>query len=138
MAVNNVNAVIAPVVGYSQGHVQATVLQAPSGPTGDSTFIIDLRPTKSHSRRSLRGATITILNNGTAFTTATFNTSLDGVNYETLKLFDNAASGLQIAATPVLTSGNLSFFVLGHDANFLKIVTTVGDATSGYTVTVGA
>jgi len=89
----------------------------------------------------MRGRTVQLLNNGTQFTTiASVNTSIDGTNYETAKTFFTAvttpfAEGAVAAVT--ITTGTLTIWVAGHDFNYIKIVTTVGDATSGFTLTIG-
>jgi hypothetical protein len=141
VAVNTVNAAFAVPAYPIPGGGSVTVLQSPSGATGDSTFIIDCRALKTKGRGSMRGRTIMLLNNGTQFTTiASVNTSLNGVSYETSKVWFSAVTtpfqeGTQAAVT--ITTGTITTWVAGHDFNYIKIVTTVGDATSGFTLTIG-
>lgn len=142
MATFVVNAALAALPSLSPGAAACVVLQSPSGPGGDSNFVIDCRPAKSDARPSMRGRTLQLVNNGTAFTSITsLSTSLDGVNYEPLKTIEPATIGANTteatAAVPATTTGTLTVYVCGHDFNFLKISTTVGDATSGFAVLVG-
>ena len=142
MAVNTVNAVVDRVTGDAGGSVfVASVLQSPAGATGDTTFVIGVHAAKMGERKSMRGRTIHLVNVGTAFTAiSSVNTSLDGVSYETSKVWFSAVltpfqEGTQAAIT--LTTGTITTWVAGHDFNFIKIVTTVGDATSGFKLLIG-
>lgn len=142
MAVNTENVALSQVAAAPQGTVSATMLQSVAGATGDTTFVIDCRKAKTGPRESMRGRTIQLLNNGTQFTTiASVNTSIDGTNYETAKVWFSAvttpfAEGAVAAIT--ITTATLTIWVAGRDFNYIKIVTTVGDATSGFTLTIGA
>ena len=141
MAVNTVSAAFSAPTAAIPGGSSVTVLQSPLGATGDSTFIIDCRALKNALAPSMRGRTIMLINNGLAFTTiASVNTSLDGTNYETSKVWFSAVTtpfqeGTQAAVTT--TSATITTWVAGHDFNYIKIVTTVGDASSGFTLVIG-
>lgn len=142
MAVNTVTASMAASSAIPGGGT-VTVLQSVAGATGDSTFIISLAAMKRENQLSMRGRTLMIVNNGTAFgAISSVNASIDATNYETLKTIQPATIGANTieaaVAVPAVTSGTITYAVIGHDANFLKIVTTGGDATSGFTVSVGA
>jgi len=141
MAVNTLNTSLVNVATLPNGIAQATMLQSPAGATGDTTFVIDCRAAKTTPRDSMRGRTIMLVNVGTAFTTiASVSISLDGVSYETAKVWFSATSTpFQESALAAITttSGTITTWVSGHDFNYIKIVTTVGDATSGFILTIG-
>lgn len=142
MAVNTVTAALAQVAGLPQGVASATVVQSPAGPTGDTTFVIDCRGAKAQGQLSLRGRSLLILNNGTAFSAiSSINTSIDGTSYETLKTIQPATIGANTVeaavAVPAVTTATITYATMGRDANYIKIITTGGDATSGFTVTIG-
>jgi hypothetical protein len=141
VAVNTVSAAFSAPTAAVPGGASVTVLQSPAGATGDSTFIIDCRALKNALNPSMRDRTIHLLNNGTQFTTiASVTTSLDGTIYESSKVWFSAVTtpfqeGTQAAIT--ITTGTITTWVAGHDFNYIKIVTTVGDATSGFTLVIG-
>jgi len=143
VAVNTVTGNMTPTAALSPGGGTVTVLQSPSGTTGDSTFIIDCAALKTDQARSMRGRTLMILNVGTAFgAISSISTSIDGTSYETLKSIQPATIGANTVeaavAVPAVTSGTITYATCGRDFRYLKIITTGGDATSSFTVSIAS
>jgi hypothetical protein len=142
MAVNTVTAAIARTSALAPNGGAVSVLQSVAGATGDSTFVVDFADVKTAGQPSMRGRTITLLNVGTAFgAISSLNSSLDGTNYESLKTDQAATIGANtteaVAAVPAVTTATFTVICCGHDFRYFKIVTTGGDATSGFAIGVG-
>jgi hypothetical protein len=139
VAVNPVSVILAQLALFPSGTAKASMLQSPAGATGDTTFVIDCRGAKTERKGSLRGCTIQLKNLGTAFASITVPTiSLDNAAYATAVVILGATTGAEAALGAItLTTLNVTQWVSGKDFNYMTIVTTVGDATSGFELTIG-